>query len=189
MYEYPDNRVEVIAQQLKVYGEVSNVLREAQSRLERLAYLEGKHRFIEIDEVIGSPLKALAEANKKLTARQQKEKQEFERLKATDSYSERIMQLYQGKIGDPYKKDQLLDIYRQADKRFELQVPPGWKDKGKKSYDKYGDVILWFQLLEYAHTHNKPILFITDDVKTDWFLSAQESNGHPRPRPELVQEI
>jgi len=29
----------------------------------------------------------------------------------------------------------------------------------------------------------------SDDVKSDWFLSAQEGNGKPRPRPELVQEM
>jgi hypothetical protein len=134
-------------------------------------------------------MKSLGEANKKLSAGQQKDKQEFEKLKASDDYRERITQLFQSRVGTPYKKDQLLDIYHQADKRFELQIPPGWKDKGKKTYGKYGDVILWFQLLEYARAYNKPILFITDDVKSDWFLSAQENNGKPRPRPELVQEM
>jgi PIN like domain len=189
IYEYQNNRLEVIGQQLKVYSEVSKALKSAQAPLEGLEYLKEKHRFIKIDEIIEDPIRALAEANKKLSAGQHKGRQEFEKLKASDSYRERITQLFQSRIGDPYKKDQLLDIYRQADKRFELQIPPGWKDKTKKTYGKYGDVILWFQLLEYARVHNKPILFITDDVKSDWFLSAQEGNGKPRPRSELVQEM
>lgn len=189
MYEYQKNRLEVIAEQFKVYSDVSKVIREVQARLKGLTYLTGKHRFIEIDAIIGNPLKALAEANEKLSTGQQRGKREFGRLKTDDSYSERITQLYQGKIGEPYKRAQLFEIYRQADKRYELQIPPGWKDKGKPTQDKYGDVILWFQLLDYAQVHNKPILFITDDVKSDWFLSAEESLRKPRPRPELIQEM
>lgn len=124
-----------------------------------------------------------------LSEGQQRGRQEFESLKASDIFRERITQLFQGRIGGPYRRDQLLDIYSQADKRLELQIPPGWKDKSKKTYGKYGDVIIWFQLLEYASEHHKPILFITDDVKSDWFLSAQEGNGISKPRPELVQEM
>jgi predicted nucleic acid-binding protein len=189
MYEYLNNRSEVISQQLKVYSEISKTLKEVQERLKGLAYLKGKHRFIEIDNIIEAPVRALGESNRKLSAGQQRHRQEFENLKISDSHRERIIRLFQGKIGTPYKKNQLFDIYHQADKRFELQIPPGWKDKGKKTYDKYGDVILWFQLLDYAHANNKSILFITDDVKSDWFLPPQEGNGHPRPRPELVQEM
>src|SRR6266487_4233467 len=144
IYEYQNNRLEVIGQQLNVYSEVSKALKEAQAILERLKYLNEKHSFIKISEIIEDPIRALSEANKKLSAGQLKGRQEFEKLKASDSYRERITQLFQSRIGDPYKKDQLLEIYRQADKRFELQIPPGWKDKTKKSYGKYGDVILWF---------------------------------------------
>ncbi len=189
IYEYQNNRLEVIGQQLKVYNEVSKTLKQAQVILEGLEYLKEKHSFIRIDEIIEAPMKALGEANSELSASQQKDRQVYEELRTSDSYRERIVQLFQSSIGAPYKKDQLFDIYRQADKRFELQIPPGWKDKGKKTFDKYGDVILWFQLLDYADTHNKPIIFVTDDVKSDWFLPLQESNGLPRPRPELVQEM
>ncbi len=189
IYEFQKNRLEVIGQQLKAYSEVSKALSDAQDLLKGLKHFNEKHRFIRIDEIIEDPIRVLAEANKNLSAGQQKGRQEFEKLKASDNYRERITQLFQGRVSAPYKKDQLLDIYRQADKRFELQIPPGWKDKGKKTNDRYGDVILWFQILEYALAHHKPILFITDDVKSDWFLSAQEGNGKPRPRPELVQEM
>ena len=189
IYEYQNNRLEVIGQQLKVYSEVSKALKSAQATLEGLEYLKEKHRFIKIDEIIEAPIRVLAEANRRLSEGLQKGRQEFENLKASDIYRERITHLFQNRIGNPYKRDQLLDVYRQADKRFELQIPPGWKDKTKKTYGKYGDVILWFQLLDYARVHNKPILFITDDVKSDWFVSDQESNGKARPRPELVQEM
>ena len=142
--EYQNNRLDGIDQQLKVYSEVSKALNSAQATLEVLEYLKERHRFIKIDEIIEDPKRVLAEANKKLSEGLQKGKQEFERLKVSDIYREGLAHLFQGRIGEPYKRDQRIDIYRQADKRFELQIPPGWKDKSKKTYGKYGDVILWF---------------------------------------------
>jgi CRISPR-associated Csx14 family protein len=189
VYEYQNNRLEVISQQLEVYNKVSKAIKEAQEVLEKLKYLKEKHSFIRIDDIIDTPTQALGKANHELSTGQRTNKRELEKLKKSDGYREQIAKLFQGRIGEPYKKDRLADLYYQADKRFELQIPPGWKDKSKKTYGKYGDVILWFQLLDYAHEHKKPIILVTDDVKSDWFLSAQENNGHAQPRPELVQEM
>jgi hypothetical protein len=51
----------------------------------------------------------------------------------------------------------------------------------------YGDAILWLQLIDYAKSEKKPIIFVTDDDKEDWWL---ESGGKTiSPRPELVQEM
>ncbi len=189
IYEYQNNRLEVISQQIKVYNEVSKALKDAQVLLEGLTYLKEKHSFINIGEIIDAPVQALGKANAELSENQRSARQEITNLKQFDIYREKIAQLFKGRIGEPYKKDQLVDLYFQADKRFELQIPPGWKDKGKKTFGKYGDVILWFQLLDYARAHHKPIILVTDDVKSDWFLSAQENNGYIQPRSELVQEM
>lgn len=51
----------------------------------------------------------------------------------------------------------------------------------------YGDVVVWFQLIDYAKQENKPIVLVTDDGKEDWW---QESHGKKYgPRPELRQEM
>src|SRR5258708_25912565 len=87
-------------------------------------------------------------------------KTKYEELKASDHHRERIAKLFQGKVVSPYDKEKMLELYRQADKRFELQIPPGWKDKRKKEYNKYGDAILCFQIIDHAHSQKKPIIFI-----------------------------
>jgi PIN like domain len=57
-----------------------------------------------------------------------------------------------------------------------------------QNLQRYGDIILWFQLLDYARYQKKPIIFITDDGKKDWWI--RDSQGKPiRPLPELIQEM
>jgi hypothetical protein len=50
-----------------------------------------------------------------------------------------------------------------------LRLPPGFKE-GKEDYRKFGDIIIWFQLLNYAKQCGKPIIWITADAKEDWWL-------------------
>ena len=56
---------------------------------------------------------------------------------------------------------------------------------------KFGDLVVWKQVIEHAKTSAiKDFIFVTDDDKDDWWW-AIESQGHKRlgPRPELVEEI
>lgn len=54
--------------------------------------------------------------------------------------------------------------------RYKKGIPPGFKDgKNKDGVRKYGDLIIWKELLKFAHTQSKNIIFVTDDVKADWW--------------------
>jgi hypothetical protein len=52
-----------------------------------------------------------------------------------------------------------------------LQIPPGYRDKNpkKEGFKKYGDGVLWFQVIDYAKSQKKTIILITDDQKDDWW--------------------
>jgi DNA-binding transcriptional ArsR family regulator len=49
------------------------------------------------------------------------------------------------------------------------------------------DVLVWFQLLDFAKTQDKPIIFITDEMGEDWCLKDDRKTLGPR--PELLQEM
>ena len=51
---------------------------------------------------------------------------------------------------------------------------PGWKDKSKEVNQK-GDYIILNQLVEMANKKDKDIIFITADVKSDWFIYNKEN--------------
>lgn len=51
-----------------------------------------------------------------------------------------------------------------------------------------GDYLIWCEILEYARRNDEPVLFITDDIKPDWW--AVGAMGRPtQPRAELVEEF
>lgn len=83
---------------------------------------------------------------------------------------------------------------READKRYEAGVPPGFADMRKnKDGREYGDLILWDELRAYVGgcvakgEDSVPVIFVTDDAKEDWWrISDGQRLG---PRPELVEEL
>src|SRR5260221_5166300 len=101
---------------------------------------------------------------------------------------EKLEKFFQNNIGNPYDIRRQEELYKQAQFRVELRIPPGWEDEGKNSYKAYGDILLWFQLIDYARTEKKPIVFVTDDGKKDWWI--RDTKGKPiKPLPALVQEM
>jgi PIN like domain len=52
---------------------------------------------------------------------------------------------------------------------------------------RYGDLILWFQIIDEVKKRGKDVIFVTDDRKEDWWeLYGYQPLG---PRPELIQEM
>lgn len=114
-----------------------------------------------------------------------------------DNVKEFVLKTFKDKIGGPFEKENLEEIYKDGKYRYENEIPPGYKDKEKKGYyfhgeneypKKFGDLILWEQIKNKAKdgTH-KHIILITGDVKVDWWL--EKSGKRLGPRKELLNEI
>lgn len=113
---------------------------------------------------------------------------------------EEIDKVLEGKIG-PMPTQKWLDcVCTDGAKRYQERRPPGFEDAPSKGEtckhhgglvfkNKYGDLILWRQMLEEVELLNdiEHVAFITDDAKEDWWWKkGYEQFG---PRPELVEEI
>lgn len=89
------------------------------------------------------------------------------------------------RIGREFSFEEMLNICREGKYRYGEQIPPGYEDKAdKEGMRKYGDLFIWKQILEYAETTKKDILFISNDVKKDW-----HDNEYDAPRIELLKEF
>lgn len=64
---------------------------------------------------------------------------------------------------------------REGDVRQSHRMPPGYKDVGKDE-NKYGDLIIWFEILEFAQANKdrfQKIVILTNDAKADWVYAPE----------------
>lgn len=82
------------------------------------------------------------------------------------------------------------DIYRwceEGQKRYKNEIPPGFKDaKNKDGVRMYSDLILWQETLRYAKKESTNLIFITDDVKADWW---EVIDGNRQFHTKLIEEF
>lgn len=151
------------------------------SRCHSITNFIDKDKIIEIYKKLGQECKSI------LKEGEEQSKANLPNLIAHDEYRETLCELFKGeKLGKPYTKEELDKIYKEGKQRQANKIPPGYKDKDKQQ-NEFGDIIIWFQIIDYAKTHEKPMIFITDDSKGDWW---EKRNGKiQRPRLELTKEI
>ncbi|KYC41977.1 hypothetical protein WA1_18345 [Scytonema hofmannii PCC 7110] len=183
-YEYQKNRIYVISKFLKAYEDIENILiKKLQEIRSEFAHDYRKHPFIKPQEIIEN----LEIVTEKIIFQLYEARKQHPNYLEQDELREVLSNLFEDKVGKPYSEEELENLYQKAEKRFSYQKPPGYKDANKPIPRNYGDVILWFQLIDYAKIQQKPLIFITDDNKEDWWLKYDGESLEPR--PELIQEI
>ncbi|MDX2105770.1 MAG: PIN-like domain-containing protein [Candidatus Melainabacteria bacterium] len=94
-----------------------------------------------------------------------------------------LADVFDSLVGQSFSDSDLQTYCRLAQVRYEQKIPPGYLYDGSSELgNQYGDVMLWFQLIQFAKENKKPVVLVTYEGKADWLL-----NG--RPRPELVNEM
>jgi hypothetical protein len=203
--EFQRKRLKVIAQQSRRFSEVQNTITNIKNNLiDELnkLQLQKRHSLIDPQPLTSAFDNLVAEFLSTLEALREKQ----QKLSDPDPFKEKIEALFDGHVGDPPKdQDQIDKIYKDAAYRYERKIPPGYMDKDKdKDKDeppeflhrniiykrKYGDFLIWKQIIDYAKSKSvKQLIFVTDDGKEDWWRKL-EFDGPKTigPRPELVGE-
>lgn len=201
--EFQRNRLKVIAEQNRRFTEVRRIIDKARgglfADLEKLQ-LNKRHSLINPQPLIAGFEKLVDDFLADLDRLQEAQ----QKLGSPDPLKEKIEVLFDGRVGKPPKDQaEVDDLYKQAEARFKLMIPPGFQDadKDKEAPDeythrgviykrKYGDFLVWQQLLSNAKTLGvRSVVFVTDDGKEDWWWKV-ESDGLKTlgPRPELIEE-
>ncbi|MCG3793651.1 PIN domain-containing protein [Bacillus toyonensis] len=194
--EYNFNRLSVISDQEKFYNKlISSIEKDSMSFINGLAKdYNKKHPYIKWEEIKTQ----LDNCIKSITKDIAKKKEKHPNLFADDEILTKINELFKDKVGKAYSQEQLDEIYKEGKGRYARKRPPGYKDlKDKegqiKEYggnvykDEYGDLVVWYQIIEYAEKNKQPIIFITDDNKEDWW--REQSGKTIGPRIELLNEF
>jgi hypothetical protein len=103
---------------------------------------------------------------------------------ASDPVLDDLRRIFVGKVGLPPSDEELTEFAKEAGKRAEKKIPPGYRDASKE--DGSGDYIIWAQAMQEAGRRKLPLLFVTGDYKDDWFLKVKGRTVHAR--PELIAE-
>lgn len=142
-------------------------------------------------EILNKLIESLEKEHKEIKTNLKEAQKKYSDLVNHDSFLEEISNLFDGKVGEPYSKEDLDKLYKEAENRFKNNEPPGYRDtrgnKKKEPPDCYGDVVVWFQLIDYMKTEQKPLIFVTDEEGEDWWQKHQGKILSPR--PELIQEM
>ncbi|MFS2112749.1 PIN-like domain-containing protein [Herbaspirillum frisingense] len=202
--EYQFSRPGVIAEQQRKFYEVKKALDAGLDTMtQRLGALQltTRHSIIDVNPIVDKISEAIAVFKNQLD--ELKKGSDFDL--DSDAVRSRLDGVLAGRVGNPLPKEVLGQIQKEGELRFKSLMPPGYLDAGKGGkgdlgpfmyeglyYErKYGDLIVWKQIIKHAQERKlKKIIFLTDDAKDDWWLTINSEGPKTiGPRPELREEI
>ncbi|SDF45214.1 hypothetical protein SAMN04488589_0566 [Methanolobus vulcani] len=180
--EYQKNRHNAIENAENVYNEVIKKLEN--KAIIKFLKENPRHPFIDSEALILKIEQFYAKLKSELEAL----RTDYPNSISKDDYRDTITRIFDGRVGEECSKEDLNKIYNEGKQRFANEIPPGFEDKNKPGNQKYGDLVLWHQIMKHAKLKQKPIIFITDDSKNDWWLK-RKNGGKISPHPSLIKEI
>jgi hypothetical protein len=77
-------------------------------------------------------------------------------------------------------------VTSELERRQQHGIPPGYKDGGK-DINSAGDLLIWLTMLELGRSRRRSVIFVSGEVKSDWFHRSEGLALYPR--HELVDEF
>jgi hypothetical protein len=112
------------------------------------------------------------------------------------------------RLGDGYTAEELERLYVKGAERYAEEIPPGFRDDaknsnpkqgGKDGVEKYGDWVIWAELLEEARRFKDSneadvsyVVFITNDQSNDWWQThpvGKNQHSQRSAHPSLTREM
>jgi DNA-directed RNA polymerase specialized sigma24 family protein/predicted nucleic acid-binding protein len=177
--EYNRNRFEVISEQDKSHNQF----------IERLKQIEN-----DLNSKIKPPFlsndlhKSLSKVFRKVEKEVTLSIEQFQLMLSEDKIFDEVSQIFENKILEKFTSEKLQQLFKEADLRYAKKIPPGFEDIKKEGDKKYGDFIVWTEIIEKAKSEKKSIILISDERKKDWLWNLKDGRTIG-PRQELVEEI
>ena len=122
----------------------------------------------------------------------EKNQSDYSEIPSEDLIVQRLETLLADGVGPAPTPSELNALNTLGAERFEKKVPPGYLDNDKGTEKKFGDYVLWTQVLaegrRRADGHQLPVLIVTADAKADWWRTAFGGGDNIGPRLEMIRE-
>lgn len=188
-FEYQERRLGVLDEERQAYSDVKKQL--ANSKASALKSFTQRPRNLMLDQEEAKSV--VGKAYELILAYVEEQEKAHPDLNGDgapgdhDEVRDALDRLFEGKVGQPFSRERRLEIETDGTDRYRNEIPPGFSDDTKKGSSKFGDLLIWNQLMDRSRSTGKPLLFITNDDKEDWWL--QVNNKSVLPHPKLVQEF
>jgi uncharacterized protein YutE (UPF0331/DUF86 family) len=93
------------------------------------------------------------------------------------------------KTTKPFSFNEIMQIISEGEIRYRNRIPPGYMDdEDKIGFQKFGDLIVWKDILRNTVFEKQDVILVTNDMKEDWWQISDKSRSN-LPRYELIKEI
>lgn len=184
--EFHRNRRSIAHDQEKAFDSVQAALDSAKTSIDTAIASMKRHPSREAEELSALLGKHMRKIEKGLRKARQRHTRAVLDESAHEQTLQEISEIYEGRVGEAFPEERLAEVLKIGVERYAKKIPPGFEDAKKRDERQYGDLLLWLQILDHASSEKRPMIFVTDDGKKDWWSStAGKTHG---PRPELVEE-
>jgi len=185
-FEFLDNRAKIAHDQAQLYADAAATLQSFLDSLDvatRHPFLskELHNDFVDVSQRVIDELE---------------DKMGFHRSRLTDDDVKlEVAELLSGKVGRKYDEAELRLIVKEGEVRYANLIPPGFQDVSKYKNSpvfgevckRYGDLIIWKQVIEKAKELGQPVIMVTEEQKEDWW---EKCGGRIiGPLPQLIEEF
>ncbi|WP_122604119.1 PIN-like domain-containing protein [Pseudomonas viridiflava] len=186
IYEFLDNRAKIVHEQSQLYADSISELRGMLSSFEIVT----KHPFLSV-----SVYEEFNKVSQKVLDELEQNRMFHEGRITNDDVKLRLADIFEGKVGLPFSEEKLIDIVKGGEVRYAQNIPPGFEDRTKHKGStiteevrkRYGDLIIWYQIIDKAKAEQRPVILVTGDQKPDWW--AEQSGKKLGPHPSLINEF
>ncbi|KEQ24249.1 PIN-like domain-containing protein [Paenibacillus tyrfis] len=182
--------------------EVCKVISDANNEITSLFNTHNKHKLSDVTTLHKELQNHLNEEIKNVKQRLKQMQMDHEKemisnsINLDEDFIEKYIDNLKKELSDSngFSVMQLLEIYEEGEKRYKYKIPPGFTDHKKDSDDsseiperKYGDLIIWKELLNYVKKRPVNVIFVNNERKSDWW--APENVKKNRIPSVLEQEF
>lgn len=185
--EFQRGRIGVIEEQQAAFGVVLDAMNAATKDVETALRRFRKHPELDHETISGQFKAAIRPLEERIEGLRGSHLDAMPVSYLEDQTWDRLTTMFEGRIGAPLDQAELLALYTEGAQRYEQKIPPGYRDAKKAEPGRYGDLILWKQLLKHVAAHPRACIFVTDDDKEDWWRVEQGKTLGPR--VELIEEF
>lgn len=178
--EYFKNKNNVMVNSYDEYTKLSDSLRKLfdnsikEINMKKTSQLKSKSEVVKI----------LEESKKRVEDLLLKEREDKKPTFEENKVEDKIIELFNKSTGADFSEEEYVTLKEEGQRRIKNKIPPGYKDDKK---EENGDYYIFYSMIKKSEQMNKDFIYITDDVKEDWFniINGEKHGG----RYELLNEF